>query len=261
MSFSAGAAFFRASDALLVGDTRCASRSAHCDRVAAQRRPFQARRSRLSHQRDDFRLAALPKRLPSSAGGPLGCEAAHTFRGWHARTIVQDEPKFLPQKKRRFAASVVFVGRDGVDTRLNTLVLGVRVENGSVKILDTPMTMRDTGSTPTRSSSASVVRRTSVTLAWKLRYRVRSQKKGHHCRDFLRTTNRRVYAAGTSACRSDSPTPPATARMAVQNALPPSGRRLSLMTIPWCTMRPRDRHVGMHVWDASERSVPVKSFT
>ena len=34
------------------------------------------------------------------------------------------------------------------------------------------------------------------------------------------------------------------------------------MTIPWCTYcDPEIAHIGLHVWERSERSVPIKSYT
>ena len=81
--------------------------------------------------------------------------------------------------------------------------------------------------------------------------------------DFLRTTNPRVYAAG-DVCQPLKFTnvAEATGRMAVYNAFTRGRYRLSRMTIPWCTYcDPEIAHVGLHVWDASERSLPMKSYT
>jgi pyruvate/2-oxoglutarate dehydrogenase complex dihydrolipoamide dehydrogenase (E3) component len=72
--------------------------------------------------------------------------------------------------------------------------------------------------------------------------------------------NRASAALTSAALRSVSThplRPQAQPRLVAANR-----RRLTLMTIPWCTYcDPEIAHVGMHVWDASERSVPIKSFT
>ena len=54
----------------------------------------------------------------------------------------------------------------------------------------------------------------------------------------------------------------ASARIAVQNALFLGRKRLSSLTIPWCTYTdPEIAHVGMYVREARERRIPVKTFT
>jgi pyruvate/2-oxoglutarate dehydrogenase complex dihydrolipoamide dehydrogenase (E3) component len=169
----------------------------------------------------------------------------------------------LPHEERDASQLLSFsLARDGVDTRLNTVILGVRVEN-DVKILETANDaaryridadeiLLSIGRTP----NVADLGLTAAGIVF-------DPATGIVVDDFLRTTNPRVYAAGdvcmplkfTNAAE-------ATARMAVQNAFAAKRRRLSLMTIPWCTYcDPEIAHVGMHVWDASERSVPIKSFT
>ena len=81
--------------------------------------------------------------------------------------------------------------------------------------------------------------------------------------DFLCSTNSNVYAAGdvclelkfTNAAQS-------SACMAVQNALMKTQQRISGSTIPWCTYcDPEIAHIGLHVWEARQQSIPIKSFT
>jgi pyruvate/2-oxoglutarate dehydrogenase complex dihydrolipoamide dehydrogenase (E3) component len=81
--------------------------------------------------------------------------------------------------------------------------------------------------------------------------------------DFLRTTNRRIYAAGDVCLeRQFTHTADASARIAVRNALFLGRQRLSKLTIPWCTYTdPEIAHVGLYVREARERGIPVKTFT
>jgi len=261
-----GGAHFTASDALLVGDTRLRFKKAL---VATGSQPQRSTIPGLEEagyltSESVFELAALPKRLAIIGGGPLGCEAAQTFSrlGTHV-TLVQDEPKFLPHEERDASQLLSFsLARDGVDTRLNTVILDVRVEN-DVKILETANDdaryrieadeiLLSIGRTPNVADLGLVTAGIAFDPA-----------TGIVVDDFLRTTNPRIYAAG-DVCLSLRFTnaAEATARMAVQNAFAAKRRRVSLMTIPWCTYcDPEIAHVGMHVWDASERSVPIKSFT
>jgi pyruvate/2-oxoglutarate dehydrogenase complex dihydrolipoamide dehydrogenase (E3) component len=81
--------------------------------------------------------------------------------------------------------------------------------------------------------------------------------------EFLRTANQDIYAAG-DVCMSHKFTNVAwvSARMAVSNAFENKRMRHSEMMIPWCTYcEPEIAHVGMQVWDAHEKSIPVKTYT
>jgi pyruvate/2-oxoglutarate dehydrogenase complex dihydrolipoamide dehydrogenase (E3) component len=82
--------------------------------------------------------------------------------------------------------------------------------------------------------------------------------------DFLRTSNRRIYAAGDVCLEHQFvDTAAASARIVVRNALLPGRReRMSALTIPWCTYTdPEVAHVGLYVKQARERGIPVKTYT
>jgi pyruvate/2-oxoglutarate dehydrogenase complex dihydrolipoamide dehydrogenase (E3) component len=54
----------------------------------------------------------------------------------------------------------------------------------------------------------------------------------------------------------------ATARIVLRNALMRGRRRLSTLTVPWCTYTdPEVAHVGLYVREARERSIAVETFT
>jgi pyruvate/2-oxoglutarate dehydrogenase complex dihydrolipoamide dehydrogenase (E3) component len=53
-----------------------------------------------------------------------------------------------------------------------------------------------------------------------------------------------------------------SARMAVQNAFGAGLRKQTHQAIPWCTFcDPEIAHLGMQIWDARRRSIPVTTFT
>ncbi|HZY42010.1 MAG TPA: FAD-dependent oxidoreductase, partial [Anaerolineae bacterium] len=79
-----------------------------------------------------FDLTELPRRLLVIGGGPLSCELAQVFCRFGAQTtIAQDMPLFLP-KEERDAAQILSdaFARDGIEVRLNTEAVRVRVEDG-----------------------------------------------------------------------------------------------------------------------------------
>ena len=86
---------------------------------------------------------------------------------------------------------------------------------------------------------------------------------GIHVDDFLRTTNPRIYAAGDVCLEHQFvDTADASARIVVRNALLPGRKRMSALTIPWCTYTdPEVAHVGLYVKQARERGIPVKTYT
>ena len=54
----------------------------------------------------------------------------------------------------------------------------------------------------------------------------------------------------------------ASARIAVENALFLGRKRLSSLTIPWCTYTdPEIAHIGLYVREAREKAIPVTTFT
>ena len=177
-----------------------------------------------------FDLTALPRRLGVIGGGPLGCELAQAFCRLGSRvTIVQNDPKFLPNEERD-AADLLSrsMSRDGVETRLNTKVVA------NVQGLGLAAAGIDF-----------------------------EAARGISVDDFMCTTNDDVYAAG-DVCHSHRFThvAEATARLAVHNAFGGRIAHQSRLTIPCCTYcDPEIAHIGMHMREARQQSIRVKSFT
>jgi pyruvate/2-oxoglutarate dehydrogenase complex dihydrolipoamide dehydrogenase (E3) component len=211
-----------------------------------------------------FNLTECPRRLLVMGGGPLGCELAQAFCRFGSHVIIaQDDPMFLPREERD-AAQVLSdaLSRDGVEIHLNTSVVAVRVE-GTQKIVDV-VCDGDKFSIPvdailTGIGRAPNVENMDLEIAG-VRY---DTTTGIHVDDFMRTSNPRIYAAG-DVCMEYKFThaAEASARIAVGNALFMGRRRLSALTIPWCTYTdPEIAHVGLYVRQAWEKAIPVKTFT
>jgi pyruvate/2-oxoglutarate dehydrogenase complex dihydrolipoamide dehydrogenase (E3) component len=211
-----------------------------------------------------FGLTECPQRLLVIGGGPLGCELAQAFCRLGSHVIIaQNDPMFLP-KEERDAAQILSdaLARDGVEIHLNTEVVAVRMEGGK-KVADL--------ASDDNKISVSVdeilagigrvpnVERMNLEAAG-VRY---DSEAGILVNDFLQTTNSRIYAAG-DVCLEHKFThaADAAARIVVQNALFLGRRRLSALTIPWCTYTdPEIAHVGLYVREAREKAIPVKTFT
>jgi pyruvate/2-oxoglutarate dehydrogenase complex dihydrolipoamide dehydrogenase (E3) component len=211
-----------------------------------------------------FDLTALPKSLLVIGGGPVGCQVAQALCRFGCRVVIAHaEPLFLPKEERDAAQLLAeALARDGVEIHLNTKVVNVHVEGGKKHI----ETLNDgnvativvdeilTGIGRTPALSGLNLEAAGVNYV---------ANDGIIVDDFLRTSNRRIFAAGDVCLEHKyTDTAEASARIVVRNALCFGRERLSALTIPWCTYTdPEIAHVGMYVRQARERGIPVKTFT
>jgi pyruvate/2-oxoglutarate dehydrogenase complex dihydrolipoamide dehydrogenase (E3) component len=211
-----------------------------------------------------FNLTECPRRMLVIGGGPLGCEAAQAFCRLGAYVIIaQNDPMFLPREERDAAQLLSdTLARDGVEIHLNTTVVAVRMEGGQ-KIADL-VTDNYKFSVSVDEIVVGVGRAPNVEdmglEAANVRY---DTSTGVFVNDFLRTSNARIYAAGDVCLeRKFAHTADVSARIVVRNALFLGHQRMSALTIPWCTYTdPEIAHVGLYVWEAQARNIPVKTFT
>ncbi len=211
-----------------------------------------------------FDLTELPRRLLVIGGGPLGCELAQTFSRFGSKTIIaQNWPLFLPLEERD-AAQILSdaFARDGIEVRLNTRAVNVRVEDGH-KLVD--LVSDDYKSTVAVDAIFTGTGRVPNVDGLNLEaagvdY---DNKDGIRVNDFLQTSNRRIYAAGDACLEHKfTHTADASARIVVRNALFIGRQRMSALTIPWCTYTdPEIAHVGLYVRQAQDKELSVKTFT
>jgi pyruvate/2-oxoglutarate dehydrogenase complex dihydrolipoamide dehydrogenase (E3) component len=87
-------------------------------------------------------------------------------------------------------------------------------------------------------------------------------RKGVKVDDFLRTTNPRIFAAG-DICMDWKFThaADAAAQIVLQNALFFGRKRLSDLTMPWCTYTdPEIAHVGLYAHDAEQQCIEIDTY-
>jgi pyruvate/2-oxoglutarate dehydrogenase complex dihydrolipoamide dehydrogenase (E3) component len=211
-----------------------------------------------------FDLTALPKTLLVIGGGPFGCQVAQALCRFGCRTIIAHaEPLFLPKEERDAAQLLAeSMARDGVEIHLNTEAINARVEHGkkivetindgNVSSIEVDEILTGIGRLPALSG----LNLEAAGVAY-------DPNDGIVVDDFLRTSNRRIFAAGDVCLEHRyTATAKASARIVVRNALCFGRARLSALTIPWCTYTdPEIAHVGHYVRQARERGIPVKTFT
>jgi pyruvate/2-oxoglutarate dehydrogenase complex dihydrolipoamide dehydrogenase (E3) component len=87
-------------------------------------------------------------------------------------------------------------------------------------------------------------------------------RQGVRVNDCLRTSNPRIYAAG-DVCMNWKLTHAAdfAARIVIQNALFHARKKLSALTMPWCTYtEPEIAHVGLSAREAGERGIELDTY-
>ncbi|MHC5034426.1 MAG: mercuric reductase [Planctomycetota bacterium] len=211
-----------------------------------------------------FSLTERPGRLAVFGGGPLGCELAQAFcRLGCAVTIVQRAPHILPREDEDAARIVAnALRRDGVNVIENSKVTRVttvgrdkvlQIESGSGR---QEIAVDEILVGAGRAPNVEGLNLEVVGVEY-------DSRKGVRVDDRLRTTNPRIYAAGDICMRHKfTHTADAAARIVIQNALFWGRKKLSALTVPWCTYTdPEIAHVGMYERDAEERDIPVHTFT
>jgi pyruvate/2-oxoglutarate dehydrogenase complex dihydrolipoamide dehydrogenase (E3) component len=210
-----------------------------------------------------FSLTELPRRLVVIGAGPIGCELAQAFRRFGSEvTIVSLDPRVLPREdadasavlERRFAA-------EGVRLRLGAKILRAeRRADARAVVFE-----RD-GKLEEALGDAILVavgRAPNVEGLDLENAGVAYVRRGVEVDDRLRTTNRRIYAAG-DVCSAYKFThaADAMARVVIQNALFFGRKKGSALVIPWSTYTdPEIAHVGLHEREAQERGHDVATFT
>jgi pyruvate/2-oxoglutarate dehydrogenase complex dihydrolipoamide dehydrogenase (E3) component len=210
-----------------------------------------------------FSLTERPGRLAVIGAGPIGCELAQAFCRLGSEVALIEMASQLLIREDPDAAQILSnaLRRDGVHIRVNTKVQQVtssdRVKrvhlksDGREEVISVDEILVGVGRVPN-------VEGLNLEVAG-VEY---DQKKGVVVNDRLQTTNSHIYAAGDICSNYKfTHTADATARLVIQNALFLGRKKLSALTIPWCTYTsPEIAHVGMYEREAREKGMAVDTF-
>jgi pyruvate/2-oxoglutarate dehydrogenase complex dihydrolipoamide dehydrogenase (E3) component len=210
-----------------------------------------------------FSLTELPPRLLVLGAGPIGCELAQTFGRFGSEVhLIQRGPKIMPREDPDAAAIVQQrFEREGI-----RLHLGVKVIRAEKSEKGKRLVGECDGREWSQEGDAILVGVGRKANVEGLNLEVAGlayDANGVHVDDHLRTTNRRVFAAG-DICSTYKFThaADAMARIALQNALFFGRKRMSRIVIPWCTYTdPEVARVGLTEDEARQRGISVDSFT
>lgn len=209
-----------------------------------------------------FELTERPGHLGVIGAGPIGAELAQTFRRLGSEVTVFD---ILPQvlgREDRDAADIVesVLRRDGIDLILEASIKKITVEGGK-KVFFFEHEGRDKRVEVDEILSAAgrVPNLEGLNLE---AAGVEYHKKGVVVNDYLQTTNPNIYAAGDVALSYQfTHTADAAARIVLQNALFLGRKKVSALTVPWCTYTdPEVAHVGLYPHEAEAAGMAVDTF-
>ncbi|PKN59417.1 MAG: mercuric reductase [Deltaproteobacteria bacterium HGW-Deltaproteobacteria-14] len=210
-----------------------------------------------------FSLTALPARLAVIGAGPIGCELAQAFRRLGGEVMVFNrEQQVLPREDVDAAAIIgaAFVA-EGVGLTLGANLVRVERE-GAAKVV---VFERGRGEERWVADEILVaIGRAPNTEGLGLDAAgVAYDAHGVTVDDRLKTTNRRIYAAGDICSRYKfTHAADAMARIVLQNALFFGRKKASALFIPWATFTdPEIAHVGLYEAEAQAQARDLRTYT
>jgi len=211
-----------------------------------------------------FSLTKLPRRLGVIGAGPIGCELAQAFARFGSEVwLIETQHGVLPREERDCAEIVrKSLERDGVRLLCCGQSLQVaRTGDGARLTLDSHGERHelDVDRLLVAAGRAPNVEGLNLEAAGV----VFDARTGVAVNDRLQTSNPAIYSAG-DVCSSYRFTHAADfmARIVIQNALFFGRKRVSALTIPWCTFTsPELAHVGLSTAEAAERGIRIDTFT
>ncbi len=209
-----------------------------------------------------FSLTERPSHLAVVGGGPIGCELAQAFRRLGSQvTLIEMSSQFLAREDPEASGLLAETFRsEGIDVRLST-----RLEKVTSTDTEKQLHLESAGKKEVLAVEEILVgvgRAPNVEDLNLEAAGVKYNKRGVLVNDFLQTSNSRVYAAGDISMKwKFTHAADAAARIVIQNALFLGRKKLSALTMPWCTYTdPELAHVGMYEREAQEKGLEVDHF-
>ncbi len=210
-----------------------------------------------------FSLTERPARVAVIGAGPIGCEMAQTFQRLGTQVVLLHKNDHILDREDADAAEIVqkrFI-QEGVRLVLKSSLKEVTGVNG-----DKVICFEVDGNEDSVAVDEILVGAGRVPNVAGLNLEAAGVRYDSHqgvlVNDYLQTTNRNIYAAG-DVCMTKKFThaADAAARVVIQNALFKGFKKLSSLTVPWCTYTdPEIAHVGMYESDAALKGIPVETF-
>ncbi len=212
-----------------------------------------------------FSLTERPARLLVMGGGPLGCEFAQAFQRLGCRvTLLHKHDRLLNREDPEVAELIQRVlQREGIELVLNARPLeAVRSASGKLVRFESSDRQAEIEVDEILIGAGRAPNVEGLNLAAAgVRFEA-GKGRGVLVNDRLQTTNPRIYAAG-DICLPYQFThlADAAARIVIQNALFFGRKKLSALTIPWCTYTdPEVARVGLSETEAARQGIAIATF-
>lgn len=210
-----------------------------------------------------FDLTERPRRLGVIGAGPIGCEMAQAFQRLGSEVTMCEMAATILGREDPDAVELlqkVFL-REGIRLLLGCSIARVdrrdkeKVIVCTVQGQETSIVVDEILVGVGRAPNVEGLNLEAAGVAY-------DRRLGVQVDDFLQTTNPRVYAAGdVSMALKFTHAADAAARIVIQNALFFGRKRLSNLTVPWCTYTdPEVAHVGRYEKDAQKEQIPTATF-
>jgi len=209
-----------------------------------------------------FSLTERPARLAVIGGGPIGCELAQCFQRLGSQvTLLEMAPQLLPREDPDAASRVQrALVADGVELELGAALEKVELGAGGKMLC-----YRVGGEARQKRVDAILIgagRKPNVEDLGLEQAGVRYGAEGVHVNARLRTSNRRIFAAGDVCLAAKfTHTADAAAKLVLRNALFFGRLKHSEWTVPWCTYTdPELAHTGLGEREAAAAKIPVDVY-
>ncbi len=211
-----------------------------------------------------FSLTERPARLAVIGAGPIGCELAQAFQRLGSHVVLFEQAGQILGREDPDAAKILAsaFARDGIQLLLESQVRQVE-KRGGEKVIHAVLRGGDEKEFAVDEILVGAGRAPNVQgLGLEAAGVEYDERSGVTVDDNLRTSNRRIFAAG-DICMAWKFThaADAAAKIVVQNALFLGRKKLSKLVMPWCTYTdPEIAHVGLYPHEAAERGIEVDTF-
>lgn len=209
-----------------------------------------------------FSLTRLPRRFAVIGAGPIGCELAQSFARFGSQVFLIEAMHGILPKEDEEAAAIVrdSMLRDGVQLLCCGKKTEVRKTGDGIGI---SLNSHERQYDITVDELLIAVGRAPNLEGLNLEAAgVEYDRQGVKVDDRLRTSNRRIYAAG-DICTPYKFTHAADfmARIVIQNALFLGRSRMSRLRIPWSTYTsPEIAHIGLYEREAEEQGIEIDTY-
>jgi pyruvate/2-oxoglutarate dehydrogenase complex dihydrolipoamide dehydrogenase (E3) component/uncharacterized membrane protein YdjX (TVP38/TMEM64 family) len=212
-----------------------------------------------------FSLTSRPRRLLVMGGGPIGCEFAQAFQRLgcqvtllhkHDRLMNREDPDAARIVQKIFLREGMTLIYNAKPVRVARTATGKAVHyehDGQAGVVEVDEILIGAGRVPN-------VEGLDLAAAG-VKYEG-GRGRGVLVNDRLQTSNPNIYAAG-DVCLPYQFThlADAAARIVIQNALFFGNKKLSKLTIPWCTYTdPEVAHVGLSEQEAQKKGMACQVF-